>query len=398
MLINYTLAGGLLCLILGSLGTENLVAAGPWDIPVDRSGIGVDYFNCFERTLADGNDTSYEQGFETLAQDKIPFVRFNCGGFWPPEMRLYLENRDEYLRRLAGVVHSAEKNHVGLVPSLFWNITCIPDLVGEPLSAWGNPNSKTIAFMRGYVHDVVSRFKDSPAILAWEFGNEWNNISNLQAKNHHPYKVFDPHNPLLAWNPPTRSAADDMSITMVESALKEFVHAVRALDAKHPLSTGFALPRPFAWHVLNEGNAHQDTRAEFAQSLLLQSPPDEFQWVSVHVYRRDGEFFAGENVSVPELIAECNRIANSRGQKLLMGEFGETRVGYTPQQQLDRLQMFLDAIVKVRVPYSAVWVYDFAAKSVDSRNFTITATNDRAEWLTRIAAANQKLWAETSRN
>jgi hypothetical protein len=31
--------------------------------------------------------------------------------------------------------------------SLFWYYACVPDLVGEPMDQWGNPESKVHAWM-----------------------------------------------------------------------------------------------------------------------------------------------------------------------------------------------------------------------------------------------------------
>ena len=111
-------------------------------------GIGINYFDCFLRTLKKGDDTSYDAGFATLAAKGIPFARFCATGFWPSDMKLYQTNRAEYFRRLDGVVKSAEKHGIGLVPSLFWFFACVPDLVGEPMDQWANPQSKTQAWMR----------------------------------------------------------------------------------------------------------------------------------------------------------------------------------------------------------------------------------------------------------
>ncbi len=82
--------------------------------------IGVNYFDCFLRTLSNGCYTSYDTGFATLSAHGIPFVRFCATGFWPKDMQVYLTNRVEYFRRLDGVVQSAQKHGIGMVPSLFW--------------------------------------------------------------------------------------------------------------------------------------------------------------------------------------------------------------------------------------------------------------------------------------
>jgi hypothetical protein len=108
-------------------------------------GIGINYFDCFLRTLNKAEDTSYDAGFATLAAKGIPFARFCATGFWPRDMKLYQTDRAEYFRRFDGVVKSAEKHGIGLVPCLFWLYSCFPDLVGEAMDQWGNPQSKTHA-------------------------------------------------------------------------------------------------------------------------------------------------------------------------------------------------------------------------------------------------------------
>ena len=150
-------------------------------------GVGVNYFDCFLRTLSRGDDTSYDAGFATLARKEIPFARFCATGFWPKDMQPYQTNRAEYFRRLDGVVNSAQKHGVGLVPSLFWFYSCVPDLVGEPMDQWANPKSKTQAWMREYVRETVTRYRNNPTIWFWEFGNEYSLGANLpNAKEHRP--------------------------------------------------------------------------------------------------------------------------------------------------------------------------------------------------------------------
>jgi hypothetical protein len=148
-------------------------------------GIGVNYFDCFLRTWKNGDDTSYDAGFAVLAAKGIPFARFCATGFWPRDMQLYREDRAEYFRRLDGVVNSARKHGIGLVPSLFWYYACVPDLVGEPMDQWANPRSKTRAWMRDYVREVAARYRDDPAIWAWELGNEFSLRASLPNGKHH---------------------------------------------------------------------------------------------------------------------------------------------------------------------------------------------------------------------
>jgi hypothetical protein len=126
--------------------------------------IGVNYFDAFGRQLHNPKDESFDAGFKALAERGIPFARI-CGcGFWPAEQKLHQQNPEELFRRFDRVVRSAERHGVGLIPSLFWNGSAVPDLVGEAVNQWGNPRSKTHEYLRGYVRDVVTRYRNSPAI------------------------------------------------------------------------------------------------------------------------------------------------------------------------------------------------------------------------------------------
>ncbi len=129
--------------------------------------IGANYFDLFYRVLKNTQDESQIEGLRQLALAGIPFVRFSCGGFWPTEWGLYLTNKTTYFNLLDKTVKTAEKNNMGLIPSFFWYYACVPDIVGEPMDQLGNPNSKTIAFIKQYTKEVVERYKDSPAIWGW---------------------------------------------------------------------------------------------------------------------------------------------------------------------------------------------------------------------------------------
>jgi hypothetical protein len=66
---------------------------------------------------------------------------------------------------------AAESVGVGLIPSLFWTYFTVPGLVGDSVNQWGNVNSESTAFMRTHTLEILARYKDSPAIWAWKFGN-----------------------------------------------------------------------------------------------------------------------------------------------------------------------------------------------------------------------------------
>lgn len=127
-------------------------------------GVGVNYYDLFVRCLESPTLAPPETGLATLAEKGIPFARFSAGAYWPVHWGLYQTNRTEYFIRLDRVVRAAERHRIGLIPSLFWHGPTIPDLVGEPVSAWGDARSRTVEFMRQYTREVVQRFRTSPAL------------------------------------------------------------------------------------------------------------------------------------------------------------------------------------------------------------------------------------------
>jgi hypothetical protein len=332
-------------------------------------GIGVNYFDCFLRTLTNGDDTSYEAGFATLAAKGIPFARFCATGFWPRDMRLYQTDRAEYFRRLDGVVKAAEKHGIGLVPSLFWLHASVPDLVGEPMDQWANPQSKTHAWMRGYVREVVTRYRDSPAILAWELGNEYSLSASLpNAKEHRPKA----HESL--GTPATRSDHDDLTFAMLHVAFTEFGKAVRELDPRRLILTGDSFPRRSAWHQEHENTWTRDTPEQFTEVLTLANP-DPISAISLHAYEEDDPQFA----AVMEISRKLNK-------PVFVGEFGAP--SETPEAAA-KFRRLLKSIVDHRIPLAALWVFDFKSQP----DFNVTADNSRSWQLDLISDANKALRA-----
>lgn len=206
-------------------------------------GIGVNYFDLFSRTLHRPADISSLSNLVLLARTEVPFVRFMCGGYWPAEQRMFMTNRTVFFERLDRVVRCAETNGIGLIPSLFWYFATVPDLVGDPIDQLGNPQSASIAYIREYTTAIVSRYRNSPAIWGWEFGNEYNLECDLP--NHDSYRPAV--QPTLG-TPMTRTERDELEFGQVTVTLQAFAETVRKLDPARVILTGNAAPylRQFA--------------------------------------------------------------------------------------------------------------------------------------------------------
>ncbi len=349
-------------------------------------GVGVNYMDAFTRCLQDPKDTSYRAGFATLADHGIPFARLNFGGFYPIEWALYQEDPERYFALMDGVVRAAEESGVGLIPSLFWWSACIPDLVGEPRNRWGDPESKTHAFMRRYVGEVVSRYKNSPAIWAWEFGNEYSlNVDLPNPAEHRPWTHVH------KGCPAERGPEDDLRTETIRVALTAFGETIRALDTHRPISGGNSLPRTAAFHLLQEGSWTPDTPAEFRENLLLVTP-DPLDLVSIHVYphARKGRF-GEESISYARLFDEAAAGAKDGKKGLFVGEFGappDNKAPWTPESALEEGKKLTAALLESPVQLAAYWVFDFAWQE---KSMSVTTTNHRKGYLDVLEAANQAL-------
>lgn len=332
-------------------------------------GIGVNYFDAFARTLQRADDTGYDDGFKVLAARRIPFVRLMGTGFWPMEMRLYQTNKPAYFARFDAVVKSAERHGIGLIPSLFWNVSTVPDLVGEPCDQWGTAASKTHEFMRHYTREVVTRYAASPAIWAWEFGNEFNLAADLpNAAQHRPQAA-----PRLG-TPASRSARDELTHDMIRVAFREFGKEVRRHDPHRVIITGNSLERPSAWHQREERSWKKDSPEQFAEMLNADNP-DPVNVLCVHVYEKAGD-----------QLSEAMRTSRAVKKPLFVGEFGVTGPR-TPETEKQFTEM-LARIEREQVPLAALWVFDFAHQKDD---WSVTATNARSYQLEAVAAVNDRL-------
>ena len=349
-------------------------------------GIGANYFSLFSRSLKVPTDRSYETGLRQLSEAGIPFVRFMACGFWPSDWDLYLNDKPAYFARLDEVVRCAETNRIGLIPSLFWNIATVPDLAGEPIDQFGNPDSKTIAFIRQYTREVVTRYRTSSTIWGWEFGNEY----ALHADLPNADKCRPPVWPTLK-TALQRTYRDELSSTSMLTAFAAFAETVRSLDPCRMLVTGNSLPRPSAYHNTQEKSWKTDSPAQF-ETVLLRDNPDPFDTLCVHIYPKEkkNDVYPGAATNLNTLIAKLQTHSLINKKPLFIGEFGSPAT-LNPGDEKARFEELVAAIETNEVPLSAFWVFDHAQQD---EAWNVTFTNRRVYMLQRIAAANRVLTRE----
>ncbi len=346
-------------------------------------GIGINYHDAFVRYMTDPNDRSYQKGFEQLLTYDIRFIRFRLAGFWVNDWKTYcLNDKQTYFHRLDQFVADAEKMGIGLIPSFFWLYSAPADLSGEPMDALGDPYSKTNAFIREFTSEVVARYKDSPAIWAWEFGNEYMLFADHPDRQGGTAHIEPQHG-----TPSTRGLRDYVRRTDVRQAYREFAKAVRRIDKYRMLSTGDSAPRESAYHMTVLNTWELKDSPEQWRAMLIGDSPGEIDTIGIHLYEEHRRTYFQKNLSLKDFLAFTANAAKSAEKPLFIGEFGASE----KSKLLSARTLFdemIEAIVANRIQLSAAWVYDFSPQDGE---WNITPDNNRAYMLAEIKKANARL-------
>lgn len=337
-------------------------------------GVGANYFDLFIRLLHDPANTTSLEGLARLGQGGIPFVRFGVA-YSAKDWQLFFSDREEFFRRFDRVVRAAEDAHVGLIPSIFWNFMVFPDLAGETRDQWGNPASQTCARMREVVAAFTERYKASPALWAWEFGNEPNlgadlpNAANFRKKG--------------------GTERDDLKSGAMVTMLTEFAKEVRRHDPRRLIIAGHSHPRASAWHNTAEKSWKPDSREQTLE-ILKRDNPEPYDSVGIHVYAdkpvpKEMAAWADDHAAYLRVV---RGLARELKRPLFVGEFGLAAKGEEPATRA-QFEKLLGDMEAADVDLAAFWVYDLQ----NQKEWTVTFDNPRA-YMLEMAAQASKRWLQ----
>ncbi len=365
-------------------------------------GFGVNVFTLVTREVESGT-SDYKRQLDFLKEQGIPFIRINFGGYWPSYYEAFDADPEAVLGTLRKIVDYAEEVHVGLVCSLLWHDASLPTHVGEKRSAMGDPDSKTVKYAKEYVTTVVREFVDSPAIWAWEIGNEYNLDADLCDPE---CKIWLPDGFGLADNADGFDyyTSDEMRTFMVEVA-----KAIRAVDPDRMISSGNSELRlcSKAMHdasLKKNTNTHiwtvawdMDSDDDFLYMNLLMAP-NPIDCVSFHLQlcsqNADGEPVYttslprfGRDVLPIQYFRIYANTAKQLKKAVFFGEFG------------DYLQLENDERTPEEFRKLLSWIRDAGIQIACSWQFTgnklyVTDNGIDGEKLDLIGTANGQLAAE----
>jgi rhamnogalacturonan endolyase len=325
---------------------------------------GVNYCDMFQAMLnfpEYTGQTEYRtmEGLQFLGEQGIPFVRFWACGFWPSNWDLYFSDKAEWFSRMDLLVATAEAANVGLIPSLFWRTSTIPELMGEYRDAWGDPSSLTRQFMTNYVHEVVGRYMDSPAIWGWEFANEMNLGCDLPNWDDPSFWDVIPHLGVVGPATDYTSESNRMTYAIAESAFNAFSAEVRKLDTHRFITTGNSNPRVRSWNNRMNDSWTIDSYAE-AKEAFGWMQPASMDMASVHIYPNGAELEYAEASGTANVLLRYREFCDDQNQALFVGECSSFW-GQEGDLDLQRASedALMDDLIASGADLIAPWVFDY---------------------------------------
>jgi len=377
------------------------------------AAVGFDYYDAFNRYLMN-NNTSYRAGFAALQASGVQFIRFQVLPYWPVDASPYMSHSQLLFTKLDQFVADAASYNICLVPSVFWNWSTPPDVEGEPVSAWANPNSKTSLFAASFVKQLASRYAGNPTIWMWEMTNEINDWADLP--NAYQYGEWGTNT--SEGQPATRGPADDYTSAQMGTAYSDFVNAVHAGDLNVLVEPGYDLPRNNAYNLKAFGSYSTDTVAQFDMAVSSQYSPGNV--VSMHVYPEDftdpkALRFADVSVDAEQYLPYAQQAAADIHEPLFIGEYGVPDNGVSPYQTTalsdTEFQNLTNTLVTTLTTggkcngLAAAWVFDFPFQDTQAQgNFDITWAGvtdpppDHVNRLAMVSQANQTLSKDGCQN
>ena len=299
-------------------------------------GFGVNYFGAFAHYWdGDYEQTPFVEAFAKLKEYGVDYIRMPFGGYWTDYYAAFSKDPEAVLRYLDRVVEEAEKAHIGIIVSLFWHDAALPQYLGEHRAAMGDPESDTVKFALDYTAAIVSRYASSPAVWAWEIGNEynlsadlcdtveWNWVWSLPGEEPSGFDYYTSDEMITFYTLIGEKIREYDGWRMIESGngeMRSFAHASaersRAMD-----------PEKHSWTV----DWTKNTRDEFDE-MNARMTPDPLDCVCFHLQHGTDDGSKqyidtmspwGEKITQAEYFTAYKEAADACGKGCIFGEMGD---------------------------------------------------------------------------
>lgn len=354
-------------------------------------GFGVNYFGAFAHYwYADFDDQPFAEAFRKLKDYGVDFVRMPFGGYWTDYYEAFDRDPDEVLRYLDRVVEAAEEAKIGIIVSLFWHDTALPLHVGEHRSAMGDPESATVRYALDYTAAIVSRYAASPAVWAWEIGNEYNLDADLCDTVNWSW--------LSGYPGDEPTGFDYFSSEEMISFYRQISSKIREYDGWRMIETGNGEMRPFA-KASSRASQHmnkkthswavdwtKNTRAQFDEMNALMTP-DPIDCACFHLQQGTGDGSGkyvetmdpwGKTVTQREYFTAYKKAADAVGKGCVFGEMGDFLDMNNAPDLEEHFRALIDDIRSSGIQLALTWQFqDFTDTGNDGMKLTVLGEANR---------------------
>lgn len=272
----------------------------------------------------------------------------------PAQNDLYLwqTNPSAYWAVVDQMFADLDAHGIKIVAVLNFNWTQFPALTNETFADLiKNPNSASRNLFKTYISQFIKRYKNRQTILFYELSNELNlgaDVDNLASCLSN-----------AGTNTSVCSQTGNFTSADLLSYSYDIVKFVKSLDANHQISSGFSLPRPYAFHLAQQpewsaqgADWTTDSPSQFAYFLNYMNRP--FDITSVHIYAGDVRFGRLPGTEW-ETLDDVVTAARRAGKRVYLGEFADNvNNGVSPF-----ITTMTQRLVQQHVDYASPWVFEF---------------------------------------
>lgn len=387
-------------------------------------GIGINHFSLAHNVGIDMLVGGKRDGAADIAEIKswgFPFIRVAFGMFDRTSWLYRWNNQATVWGYLDSIVAKCEAAGVGLIPTLIWDTIGFCDLsyllygTNEGPAKLAVPGSNVRNLAQQWLTDVVTRYRNSPAIWAWAISNETTTRTGAEY-----YQYWAPDGTLFPWlNWGTRpdgskyTTGDYLSRAGWAEFSRWAIEIITQADGYGRLvSPGSALGNSYAVTCQTANSYAADTTAQWnvAGDKLpwVRYRDQSFPIVTAHIYPQNVAsgvvFFNDQPRTNGQLIALHKGWADQIGKPFFCEEFGATAcnpgAGLPGDPGVDLQSVdaateaagfnsALSAIVANDVKLSALWNYDGnLSSSIAWQTWKLRNEPTRLYQLQAAAAAN----------